>query len=360
MSAPCAASPGTGSDGILPSERTYATRFARSSSSNSQPSGMTGGMPSAIRAFNAASSGACASRARWRDGPRPPLPSIPWHRAQCRSNNFLPAAASPRGDFFAAGVCPGQATVSSPEPSTPPKTKSTSLFTRTSVPIGGSRKNPGQWQGRVPLAFQPVNCNPQRKVGEGHPMWYEKRIVYWNVICGVSIMRALLIAAAICAGIGVLAWATAKPNDGRANAKAAFPKPAVDVPLAAAKAQETAVLSGGCFWGIQAMFQHVKGVVSATSGYSGGAAGTAHYEEVSSGETGHAESVRIVFDSSQISYGQILMIFFSVGHNPTELNRQGPDYGTQYRSSIFYSNEEQKKIAGAYIAQLNAAKIYSQ
>jgi peptide-methionine (S)-S-oxide reductase len=173
-------------------------------------------------------------------------------------------------------------------------------------------------------------------------------------------MRAVLIAVLICAGIGVLAWATAKPNDGRANAKAAFPKPVVDAPVAPAKAQETAVLSGGCFWGIQAVFQHLKGVTSATSGYSGGAAKTANYEEVSTGETGHAESVKIVFDPSQITYGQILMIFFSVGHNPTELNRQGPDYGTQYRSSIFYSNDQQKKIADAYIAQLNAAKIYSQ
>lgn len=173
-------------------------------------------------------------------------------------------------------------------------------------------------------------------------------------------MRAVLIAVLICAGIGVLAWATAKPNDGRANAKTAFPKPAVDAPLAAAKAQETAVLSGGCFWGIQAVFQHLRGVTSATSGYSGGAANTAHYEDVSTGETGHAESVKVIFDSSQISYGQILMIFFSVGHNPTELNRQGPDYGSQYRSSIFYGNDGQKKIAEAYIAQLDAAKIYSQ
>jgi peptide-methionine (S)-S-oxide reductase len=173
-------------------------------------------------------------------------------------------------------------------------------------------------------------------------------------------MRAVLIAVLICAGIGVLAWATAKPNDGRASAKAAFPKPAVDAPLAATKGQETAVVSGGCFWGIQAVFQHLKGVTSATSGYSGGAANTAHYEEVSTGETGHAESVKVIYDPSQISYGQILMIFFSVGHNPTELNRQGPDYGSQYRSSIFYSNDGQKKIAEAYIAQLNAAKIYSQ
>ncbi len=173
-------------------------------------------------------------------------------------------------------------------------------------------------------------------------------------------MRAFLIAGLIFVGIGVLTWATAKPNDGRANAKAAFPKPAVDAPLASAKSTETAVVSGGCFWGIQAVFQHLKGVVSATSGYSGGAAITAHYEDVSTGATGHAESVKIVFDPSQISYGQILMIFFSVAHNPTELNYQGPDHGTQYRSSIFYSDGQQKKIAQAYIAQLDFAKIYSQ
>ncbi len=173
-------------------------------------------------------------------------------------------------------------------------------------------------------------------------------------------MRAVLVAVLIFAGIGVLAWAAAKSNDGRANAKAAFPKPVVDAPLASSKSQETTVLAGGCFWGIQAVFQHLKGVVSSTSGYSGGAAKTAHYEDVSTGSTGHAESVRVVFDPSQISYGQILMIFFSVGHNPTELNRQGPDSGTQYRSSIFYSSDEQKKIAEAYIAQLTDAKTYSQ
>jgi peptide-methionine (S)-S-oxide reductase len=173
-------------------------------------------------------------------------------------------------------------------------------------------------------------------------------------------MRAFLIAGLIFVGIGVLTWATTKPNDGRANSKAAFPKPAVDAPLSSAKTTETAVVAGGCFWGIQGVFQHLKGVVSATSGYSGGAANTAHYEDVSTGATGHAESVKIVFDTSQISYGQILMIFFSVAHNPTELNYQGPDHGTQYRSSIFYSDGQQKKIADAYIAQLDSAKVYSQ
>jgi peptide-methionine (S)-S-oxide reductase len=173
-------------------------------------------------------------------------------------------------------------------------------------------------------------------------------------------MRAVLFAVLLFAGIGVLAWATAKPNDGRTNAKAPFPQPAVDTPLAPSKGEETAVVAGGCFWGIQAVFAHVKGVISSTSGYSGGAASTAHYDEVSTGTTGHAESVKIVFDPSKISYGQILMVFFAVGHNPTELNRQGPDYGTQYRSSIFYWSDEQKKIAEAYVAQLDAAKIYSQ
>jgi peptide-methionine (S)-S-oxide reductase len=137
-----------------------------------------------------------------------------------------------------------------------------------------------------------------------------------------------------------------------------IPSPAVDAPLATAKAQQTAVIAGGCFWGIQAVFQHVKGVISATSGYSGGAASTAEYETVSNGDTGHAESVRITYDPSQITYGQLLRVFFSVAHDPTQLNRQGPDTGTQYRSSIFYANDEQKRIAEAYIAQLDKAKVY--
>jgi peptide-methionine (S)-S-oxide reductase len=172
-------------------------------------------------------------------------------------------------------------------------------------------------------------------------------------------MRAVLFSFLLFATVGVLAWATAGPNDGRANSKSAFPKPAVDAPLASSKSQETAVVAGGCFWGVQAVFAHVNGVLSATSGYSGGATNPAHYEDVSTGATGHAESVKIVFDPAQISYGQILMIFFSVGHNPTELNRQGPDYGTQYRSAIFFANDEQKRIALAYIAQLNSSKVYA-
>lgn len=113
-----------------------------------------------------------------------------------------------------------------------------------------------------------------------------------------------------------------------------IPSPAVDSALATTKSQQSTVIAGGCFWGIQAVFQHVKGVVSATSGYSGGAANTAEYELVSNGDTGHAESVKIVYDPSQITYGQLLRVFFSVAHDPTELNRQGPDTGTQYRWSI--------------------------
>jgi peptide-methionine (S)-S-oxide reductase len=136
------------------------------------------------------------------------------------------------------------------------------------------------------------------------------------------------------------------------------PSPAVDAPVAKASGQESTVFAGGCFWGIQAVFQHVKGVVSATSGYSGGEAKTAEYETVSTGRTGHAESVRVVYDPSQVTYGELLRVFFSVAHDPTELNRQGPDEGTQYRSVIFYGNDDQKKIADAYIAQLDSAKVF--
>lgn len=122
--------------------------------------------------------------------------------------------------------------------------------------------------------------------------------------------------------------------------------------------QTSIVLAGGCFWGIQAVFQHVKGVTNAVSGYTGGGADTAHYESVSTGKTGHAESVQVTYNPAQITLGQILKVFFSVSHDPTELNRQGPDYGTQYRSAIFYSNPEQKEIAEAYIDQLQQAKIF--
>jgi peptide-methionine (S)-S-oxide reductase len=123
---------------------------------------------------------------------------------------------------------------------------------------------------------------------------------------------------------------------------------------------ETAVFAGGCFWGVQGVFQHVKGVQKAVSGYAGGAANTAEYERVSEGDTGHAESVQVTFDPTQVSYGSLLQIYFSVAHNPTELNRQGPDSGTQYRSALFPVNAEQQKVAQAYIAQLDAAHAYSK
>jgi peptide-methionine (S)-S-oxide reductase len=137
-----------------------------------------------------------------------------------------------------------------------------------------------------------------------------------------------------------------------------LPDPAVDATRTATKGKETAVVAGGCFWGIQAVFQHVKGVKDATSGYSGGSVAAPSYEQVSTGETGHAESVKITFDPAQISYGQLLKVFFSVALDPTQLNRQGPDTGTQYRSIIFYANDEQKHIAEAYIAQLEQAKSF--
>lgn len=136
-----------------------------------------------------------------------------------------------------------------------------------------------------------------------------------------------------------------------------IPAPLFDNPKAAGPTQ-TAVLAGGCFWGVQAVYQHVRGVVSSVSGYAGGDKATAEYELVSTGRTGHAESVRVTFDPKEISYGEILQIYFSVVHNPTELNRQGPDTGTQYRSNVFYSDATQKKIAEAYIEQLSKTKLF--
>jgi peptide-methionine (S)-S-oxide reductase len=137
-----------------------------------------------------------------------------------------------------------------------------------------------------------------------------------------------------------------------------IPAPIVDASLAQKPGEETVVFSGGCFWGVQAVFQHVKGVISATSGYSGGEAKTAEYEIVSTGQTGHAESVKVVFDPSQITYGQLLHVFFSVAHDPTELNRQGPDEGTQYRSVVFFSTPDQERITRAYVEQLDKARVF--
>lgn len=145
---------------------------------------------------------------------------------------------------------------------------------------------------------------------------------------------------------------------GASDAATPLPDPRADASMASAKGTETAVLAGGCFWGVQAVFQHVKGVTRVVSGYSGGNGETAEYDKVSSGTTEHAESVQITYDPSRITYGQLLKVYFSVAHDPTELNRQGPDRGTQYRSAIFYSSDEQKRVATAYIAQLEAAKVF--
>lgn len=149
----------------------------------------------------------------------------------------------------------------------------------------------------------------------------------------------------IAAAVGAAFWASSSV----AEERRAIPSPVVDEPAAAAAAVEVAVLAGGCFWGVQGVFQHVDGVTSAVSGYAGGAKDTADYEKVSTGTTGHAESVRITFDPRRISYGRLLQIYFAVAHDPTELNRQGPDRGTQYRSAIFPTNSEQARIAEAYI-----------
>jgi peptide-methionine (S)-S-oxide reductase len=147
---------------------------------------------------------------------------------------------------------------------------------------------------------------------------------------------------------------------GAANSAVPLPAPAIDVPAAAGSAPQTAVFAGGCFWGVEAVFRHVKGVKTAVSGYAGGNAKTADYEMVSTGTTGHAESVQVTFDPTQVTYGQLLRVFFSVAHDPTELNRQGPDVGTQYRSAVFYVNDEQKNVAQAYINQLSRAKVFAR
>jgi peptide-methionine (S)-S-oxide reductase len=154
----------------------------------------------------------------------------------------------------------------------------------------------------------------------------------------------------------ILVWAyIVKPES-----KQPIPAPQVDAPLATATGKETAVFAGGCFWGTQAVFQRVKGVIATTTGYAGGSGSTATYDQVVTETTGHAESVEVVYDPSRITYGQLLRIFFSVAHDPTQLNRQGPDVGTSYRSAIFYANDEQKRVATSYISQLDAAKVFTK
>ena len=160
--------------------------------------------------------------------------------------------------------------------------------------------------------------------------------------------------------VSVLSTALACNAITNATADVKIPDPVVSAPLATATSEQTVVFAGGCFWGVEAVFEHVKGVTDVTSGYAGGDAKTANYKAVSGGATGHAEAVRITYDSSQISYQQLLKIFFAVAHDPTELNRQGPDTGTQYRSAIFYIDENQQRIARAYITQLDQAKVFKR
>jgi peptide-methionine (S)-S-oxide reductase len=162
-----------------------------------------------------------------------------------------------------------------------------------------------------------------------------------------------------CAFIAFVAWSAVRAISAPPSVPSApLPAPAVDASLATNPSKAVAVFAGGCFWGAQAVFQHVVGVEKATAGYCGGTVEHPYYQLVCTGSTGHAESVQVVYDPSRITYGQLLMVFFGVVHDPTQKNRQGPDIGTQYRSAIFYTTEEQKKIAEAYIAQLNAAKVY--
>ena len=168
-----------------------------------------------------------------------------------------------------------------------------------------------------------------------------------------TVFHAIPLAAAL-----TLAGLSACQSASAASDAVALPAPTMDAPKTAAPGDQVAVLSGGCFWGVEAVFEHVKGVRKVVAGYSGGAADTAHYDEVSEGNTGHAESVRVQFDPAKVSYGTLLQVYFSVALDPTELDRQGPDTGTQYRSVIFYGNDEQKKVATDYIAQLTVAKSF--
>ncbi len=159
--------------------------------------------------------------------------------------------------------------------------------------------------------------------------------------------------------LAVSAWAFLGSSTAAEKA-VKLPPPAQDMPAGAQAARETAVFAGGCFWGVQAVFQHTQGVLNAVSGYAGGQKETATYESVGSGRTGHAESVQVTYDPKQVSYGKLLQIYFSVAHDPTQLNRQGPDAGTQYRSAVFYKDANQKQVVERYIAQLDAARAFPQ
>jgi peptide-methionine (S)-S-oxide reductase len=178
-----------------------------------------------------------------------------------------------------------------------------------------------------------------------------------NVALSNPRLRRLLILAVVAASTYGAIYVHSAASSSSPTA-AAFPNPATDISTALAGAQQTAVFAGGCFWGMEGVFEHVKGVSEVVTGYAGGSAESAHYTDVSSGITEHAESIKITYDPSQISYGQLLKIYFAVAHDPTQLNRQGPDAGTQYRSAIFFANNEQKQVAQTYINQLNQAHIF--
>lgn len=172
----------------------------------------------------------------------------------------------------------------------------------------------------------------------------------WRVVCALVVMAAL----------GVLVMQMLKASGANAASAGPVPAAATDDSLAKSPGKAKAVFAGGCFWGTQAVFERLKGVVDTTVGYSGGSPETATYDQVTTETTGHAESVEVVYDPSRITFGALLRIFFSVAHDPTQLNRQGPDVGTSYRSAIFYANDDQKRIAQAYIAQLNAAHVFGK
>ena len=175
----------------------------------------------------------------------------------------------------------------------------------------------------------------------------------------MNTMNSKLIAG-IAAVAAVAAFSAGNLGAGNRNETRVIPAPLQSELPTTSATEDTAVFAGGCFWGIEAVFEHVKGVKDVVSGYSGGKTAMPSYEEVSSGTTGHAEAVRVVYDPSTVSYGQLLQVFFSVAHDPTQLNRQGPDHGTQYRSAIFYRSDEQKKSAESYVAQLTKAKAFDR
>jgi peptide-methionine (S)-S-oxide reductase len=179
-----------------------------------------------------------------------------------------------------------------------------------------------------------------------------------GVLAGADTGRGLLLAPVVAALMLIPLFGFTASIVQAAEPAVTIPPPAVDQAAPAGSGLQTAVLAGGCFWGVQGVYEHTKGVTQAVSGYAGGQKDTAHYEQVGTGRTGHAESVSVTFDPQQISYGKILQIYFSVAHNPTELNYQGPDEGTQYRSAIFFANDEQKRVAAAYISELDKAHVF--